>query len=142
MRSIKRLLAVMGTVVALMAFAPVASAGSHQEFHLDKTCAGDASEPLGFVCTIQHADFKWFPAGTKVHYTSQNAAGDVVQATIAIENGSTDGECVWSSPVNAVCTFSPGTGRLSQFHLVVDVTANADVSIWYWDGTYWFGGGS
>ena len=142
MRSIKRLLAVMGTVVALMAFAPVASAGSHQEFHLDKTCAGDASEPLGFVCTIQHADFKWFPAGTKVHYTSQNPAGDVVQATIAIENGSTDGECVWSSPVNAVCTFSPGTGRLSQFHLVVDVTANADVSIWYWDGTYWFGGGS
>ena len=142
MRSIKRLLAVMGTVVALMAFAPVASAGSHQDFHLDKTCAGDASEPLGFVCTIQHADFKWFPAGTKVHYTSQNAAGDVVQATIAIENGSTDGECVWSSRVNAVCTFSPGTGRLSQFHLVVDVTANADVSIWYWDGTYWFGGGS
>ena len=142
MRSIQRLLAVMGTVVALMAFAPVASAGSHQDFHLDKTCAGDASEPLGFVCTIQHADFKWFPAGTKVHYTSQNAAGDVVQATIAIDNGSTDGECVWGSPVNAVCTFSPGTGRLSQFHLVVDVTANADVSIWYWDGTYWFGGGS
>ena len=142
MRSIKRLLAVMGTVVALMAFAPVASAGSHQDFHLDKTCARDASEPLGFVCTIQHADFKWFPAGTKVQYTSQNAAGDVVQATIAIENGSTDGECVWSSPVNAVCTFSPGTGRLSQFHLVVDVTANADVSIWYWDGRYWFGGGS
>jgi hypothetical protein len=31
---------------------------------------------------------------------------------------------------------------LSQFHLVVDVTANADVSIWYWDGAYWFGGGS
>ena len=141
MHAIKRMLAVMGTIVALMALAPVASAGSHQDFHLDKTCAGDASEPLGFVCTIQHADFKWFPAGTKVHYTSQNAAGDVVQATIAIENGSTDGECVWSSPVNAVCTFSPGTGRLSQFHLVVDVTANADVSIWYWDGTYWFGGG-
>lgn len=128
--------------VALMALAPAASAGSKQDFHLDKTCGPDASEPLGFVCTIQHADFAWFPAGTKVHYTSQNAAGDVVQATIAIKNGSTDGECVWSSPVNAVCTFGPGSGRLSQFHLVVDVTANADVSIWYWDGTYWFGGGS
>ena len=139
MHAITRLLAVMGTIIALMALAPVASAGSHQDFHLDKTCAPDASEPLGFVCTIQHADFKWFPAGTKVHYTSQNAAGDVVQATIAIKNGSTDGVCVWSSPVNAVCTFSPGTGRLSQFHLVVDVTANADASIWYWDGTYWFG---
>jgi hypothetical protein len=139
MHSIKRLLAITGTIVALMALAPAASAGSHKEFHLDKTCGPDASEPLGFVCTIQSADFKWFPVGTKVHYTSQNAAGDVVQATIAIGNGSTDGQCVWSSPVNAVCTFGPGTGRLSQFNLVVDVTANADVSIWYWDGTYWFG---
>lgn len=140
MTSIKRLVAVIGTVVALMSFTPAASAGSHQAFHLDKTCGPDASEPLGFVCTIQHADFKWFPAGTKVHYTSANPAGDVVQATIAIGNGSTDGECVWSSPVNAVCTFGPGSGRLSQFHLVVDVTANAAVSIWYWDGAYWFGG--
>ena len=145
MNSIKRLLAVMGTIAVLMAVAPVASAGSHG-FHLDKTCGPDASEPLGFVCVIQHADFKWFPAGTKVHYTSANPAGDVVQATIEIKNGSTDGECVWSSPVNAVCTFGPGTGRLSQFHLVVDVTADADViedvSLWFWDGTYWFGGGS
>ena len=139
MYAFKRLLAVMGTIIALMAVAPAASAGSHQDFHLDKTCAPDASEPLGFVCTIQHADFKWFAAGTKVHYTSANAAGDVVQATIAIKNSSTNGECVWSSPVNAVCPFGPGTGRLSRFHLVVDVTANADVSIWYWDGTYWFG---
>ena len=98
-------------------------------------------DPFGFVCAIQHADFKWFPAGTKVHYTSQNAAGDVVQATITIKNGSTDGVCVWSSPVNAICTFSPRTGRLAEFNLVVAVTANADVSVWYWDGTYWFGGG-
>jgi hypothetical protein len=64
-----------------------------------------------------------------------------VQATITIKNGSTDGVCVWSSPVDAICSFSPGTGRLTEFHLVVVVTANADASIWYWDGTYWFGGG-
>jgi hypothetical protein len=141
MRSL-RLVITAAAIVALGVMVPSVSAASSRAFHLDKTCAPDASEPLGFVCTIQHADFKWFPAGTKVHYTSQNAAGDVVQATIAIKNGSTDGECVWSSPVNAVCTFGPGTGRLSQFHLVVDVTANADVSIWYWDGSYWLGGGS
>jgi hypothetical protein len=28
---------------------------------------------------------------------------------------------------------------LSEFHLRVVVTANADVSIWYWDGWYSFG---
>ena len=136
-----RLVAVICLATAALAVAPSVSAASPKAFHLDKTCAGDVSEPLGYVCTIQHSDFKWFPAGTKVHYTSQNQAGDVVQATITIKNGSTNGVCVWSSPVNAVCTFSPGTGRLTQFHLVVDVTANADVSIWYWDGTYRFGAG-
>ena len=140
MHAIKRLLAVMGTIVALMTLAPAASAGSQHDFHLNKTCGPDASEPLGFVCTIQHADFKWLPAGTKVHYTSANATFDVVQATISIKNGSTDGECVWSTPVNAVCTFEPGTGRLSQFHLEVVVNFDPDTSLWHWDGTYWFGG--
>jgi hypothetical protein len=141
MRSVRSLAGVAATVLALTVLVPSASAASPKAFHLDKTCAADSSEPLGYVCTIQHSDFKWFPAGTKVHYTSTNEAGDVVQATIRIKNGSTNGVCVWSSPVNAVCTFSPGTGRLTQFHLVVDVTANADQSIWFWDGTYWFGGG-
>jgi hypothetical protein len=107
---------------------------------LDKTCAPDASEPLGFVCTIQHSDFKWFPAGTKVHYTSANAAGDVAQATLTIKNGRTDGECVWSSPVTAVCTFSPGTGRLASFTSSWTSLRTPTCRIWYWDGTYWFGG--
>lgn len=127
-------------IAALTVLAPGALAGSHRGFHLDKTCAEDASEPLGYVCTVEHSDFKWIPAGTRIHYTSQNEAGDVVQATIPIANGSTDGACVWSGPATAVCTFSQGTGRLTQLHLVVDVTANADQSVWYWDGSYWFGG--
>jgi hypothetical protein len=137
MHSIKRSLAVMGTIVALMAFAPVASAGSHQGFHLDKTCADDMSEPLGYICTVEHSDFKWIPAGTDVRYLSQ--ADNVVQAGIEIRNGSTDGACTWSSDVDAICVFSAGTGRLTQFNLEVVVTANADQSVWYWDGTYWFG---
>lgn len=139
MLSIKRLLVVMGAIVALTVLAPVASAGTHKAFHLDKTCAEDVSEPLGYVCTVQHSDFKWIPPGTEVHYLSQNPAGDVVQATIPIKNGGTNGVCVWSSPVDAICTFSPGSGRLTEFHLVVVVTANADQSVWFWDGAYWFG---
>lgn len=137
MHSIKRSLAVMGTIVALMALAPVASAGSHRAFHLDKTCAEDLSEPLGYICTVQHSDFKWIPAGTDIRYLSQ--ADNVVQASIEIRNGSTDGACTWSSDVDAICVFSAGTGRLTQFNLEVVVTANADQSVWYWDGTYWFG---
>ena len=138
MHSIKRLLAVAATIVALTALAPVAAAASHHGFHLDKTCAEDLSEPLGYVCTVQHSDFRWMPAGTEVHYLSQ--VDNVVQARIEIRNGSTDGACTWSSDVDAVCVFSHGTGRLTQFHLDVVVTANTDQSVWFWDGTYWLGG--
>ena len=143
MRSLRRLVVVGATIMALALAVPSVSAGTQKAFHLDKTCTGDASEPLGYVCTIQHSDFKWFPPGTKVHYTSQNPAGDVVQATIRIKNGSTSGACVWSSAVNAVCTFNTGTGRLSEFRLQVVVTVvgdpNAADAVWHWDGWYSFG---
>jgi hypothetical protein len=136
MRSPLRLLAVTGAIVVLTTLAPGAAAGSQQAFHLDKTCS-PSSEPLGYVCTVQHSDFKWIPAGTDIHYLSQD--GNVVQAAIYIENGSTSGACTWSDDVNAICVFGAGTGRLTQFNLDVVVTTNADQSVWYWDGFYSFG---
>ena len=72
MHSIKRLLAVMAAIVALAVLAPVVSAGTHRDFHLDKTCAEDSSQPLGYICTVTHSDFKWIPAGTDVRYLSQS----------------------------------------------------------------------
>ena len=111
---------------------------SHDNFYLDKTCGPSSdpvADPLGYVCTIQHSSFRLFPPGTEVHYLSQT--GNVVKAMIKIRNGSTTGACVWSSDVDAICTFRNGTGRLAGFHLRVVVTANADQSVWYWDGSYW-----
>lgn len=137
MLSPKRTLAIAAALVALAALAPVASAGTEQAFHLDKTCAEDLSEPLGYICTVQHSDFKWIPAGTDIRYLSQD--GNVVQARIEIANGSTDGACTWSSDFDAVCVFDSGTGRLTEFNLEVVVSTNSDASIWYWDGTYTFG---
>jgi hypothetical protein len=141
MLSIKRLLTVIGVIVVLTVLAPVASAGSHKAFHLDKTCSEDLSEPLGYFCTVQHSDFKWIPAGTDIHYAAIPPLDPnlVVAATIEIRNGRATGVCVWSTPVNAICSFDSGTGRLTQFHLEVVVTASADQSVWYWDGIYWFG---
>lgn len=141
MRSVRRLLVVGATIAALTMLVPSVSAATPKSFHLDKLCGSDTSEPLGYVCIVQQSDFKWIPAGTKVHYLSQT--GNVVQAEITIKNGSTDGACVWSSDANAICTFSTGTGRLSAFHLEVVVTVTGDpaawTSMWHWDGTYWFG---
>jgi hypothetical protein len=141
MLSIRRLATVIGVIVALTAFAPVAAAGSHHGFHLDKTCSEDPSEPLGFFCTVQHSDFKWIPAGTDIRYAAIPPLDPalVQAATIEIQNGSTSGACVWSTAVDAICTFHGGMGRLTQFDLEVVVTASADQSVWYWDGTYWYG---
>jgi hypothetical protein len=112
---------------------------AHDNFYLDKTCgpsSDNVADPLGYVCTIAHSSFRWFPAGTEVHYLSQT--GNVVQARIEIPGGSTSGACAWSSAVDAVCTFKHGTGRLAHLRLQVVVTANADQSVWYWSGTYRF----
>jgi hypothetical protein len=135
--SVKRIVILIATAtIWLAALTPAAAARQHS-FHLNKTCAADASEPLGYICTVQQSDFKWIPPDTNVRYLSQ--AGNVVQARIEIRNGSTDGACTWSSDVDAICVFSGGTGRLTQFHLEVVVSANADQSLWYWDGAYSFG---
>ena len=143
MRSVRRLLVVAAAMLAFTLAVPSVSASTHKAFHLDKTCAGDASEPLGYVCTVQHSDFKWIPAGTKVHYTSQNAAGDVVQATIDQER-----QHEWclrlEQPRGRDLHLSPGSGRFAQFHLRVAVSVvgdpNAADAVWHWDGWYWFGG--
>lgn len=138
MRAIGRLLVVMNAVIAFGLLVPVGAAGSTHDFYLDKTCSEDASEPLGFFCTVWHSDFKWIPAGTDIHYAA-GPTDDAQVATIEIRNGSTSGLCVWSSAVDAICSFHEGTGRLTQFNLEVVVTANDDQSIWYWEGSYWFG---
>ena len=70
MHSIKRLLAVMGTIVALMALAPVASAGSPAPFLLTKTCVSD------FLCTVVSSTFDGFPAGTDIVYTVTGDGSD------------------------------------------------------------------
>ena len=109
---------------------------SRNNFYLDKTC-GPSPDPIGYQCTVNHASFRLFPAGTVVHYAA-TIDPSVVRATITIPHGRTSGLCVWSSAVNAVCTFRGGTGRLDDFRLRVVVTANADATVWYWNGSYHF----
>jgi hypothetical protein len=108
----------------------------HGNFYLDKTC-GPSADPIGYQCTVNHSSFWLFPAGTVVHYAA-TPDPSVVRAIITIPHGRTTGLCVWSSAVNAVCTFRHGSGRLDGFHLRVVVTANADASVWYWNGCYRF----
>ncbi len=105
---------------------------SRNNFYLDKTC-GASADPIGYQCTVKHSSFGLFPAGTEIHYAATSNSS-VVRAMITVAGGSTTGLCVWSTDVNAVCTFKDGTGGLDGLHLRAFVTANADASVWYWNG--------
>jgi hypothetical protein len=145
MRCIRRILLVAGVSLALSAFAPSVSASSSKPFHLDKTCAS------GILCTVVSSGFNAIPAGTDITYTYDDSDpwDGLAYPTIDVRNGSSTGVCDWfqpAGPVLAKCTFDGGSGRLSQFHLAVDVTVTGDpadpASIWHWDGAYSYGSGS
>jgi hypothetical protein len=127
---------VAAAVLTFSALAPSVSAGSHKAFHLEKTCASNV------LCTVTTDTFKPIPGGTDVTYVWDTARPWLAYPTIVVRNGSTTGVCDWDQPgptVLAKCTFGTGTGRLTQFHLAVDVSVDAD-AVWHWDGWYWFGG--
>jgi hypothetical protein len=132
-----RKLAVLATIVlALGVLAPTVSSASRTPFHLTKTCASVV------LCTVVSDSFKAIPAGTDVTYTWDAVSPWLAYPTIRVRNGSTTGVCDWNQPgpvVLAKCTFVTGTGRLTQFHLAVDVSVDAN-GVWYWDGWSWFGG--
>jgi hypothetical protein len=141
MRTVRALLVAGATIIALSVLAPSVSADSphHRTFHLDKTCESDV------LCTIVSSTFKPFRPGTDVTYVNSDPWNGLAYPTIKIRHGSTTGVCDWNQPpgpVLAKCTFSKGTGRLTGFHLKVDVTVTGDpslpTSVWHWDGTYWF----
>src|ERR1700694_2753646 len=136
MRSVRSLVVTVVTAVLMLSvLASSASASSHKPFHLKKTC-------LGAVCTVVSSSLKTIPAGTNIYYV--DGPPGIAYPTIVIRNGSTTGVCDFNQPLGAVvggkCTVGTGTGRLTQFHLAVNVTFDG-TTYWFWDGTYWFGKG-
>ena len=131
---VRRLLALAGIVALLATLAPAVSASSAKAFHLEKTCVSN------ILCTVQADTFGAIPAGTDVNYTIDATRPWLAYPTIVVRNGSTTGVCDWNQPGPDVLAIGSGTGRLTQFHLVVDVSVDAD-NLWHWDGVYWFGPG-
>lgn len=137
MRSVRSLaVVVVTTVLMLSVLASSASAASQKPFHLKKTCVSNV------LCTVVSSSFTAIPGGTDITYVI--GSGGLAYPSIVTRNGSTTGVCNWNQPLGPVlakCTFGTGTGRLTQFHLAVDVTFDG-TTYWFWDGTYWMGGGN
>lgn len=141
MHSARRLLAVVGTIVALAAVIPSASAGTTlQPLHITKECSHFNGQ-TGSYCTITGSDVDAIPVGTKVFYlgpviSDPNFLSSKVVARAGHGNRA-HGYCsAIYSPYHGVCTFWKGTGTLSGFHASIDVTL--DAGVFHWDGTYLF----
>jgi hypothetical protein len=140
MRSIRSLIVVAATLLAVSGCSASVAADAPKPFHLDKTCAAG-------VCTIVSSDLAAIPPGTLIKYTViGDGSTQQKNATFTTKDGSASGFCDFNhdgKPLAAQCTFLSGTGALTGFHLVADVTLTGDKSspdaVWHWNGTYWFG---
>lgn len=135
MRSVRSLFLTGIAIVALAIVAPAAAASTAKPFHVTKDCAN-------FICVITSSTYKGIPADSVINYV-RNPDGTLT-ATITGAHGTATGRCnlsnIFTGSGPGSCVFSSGTGSLTQFHLDVDVTTTNFVT-WYWDGTYWMGGG-
>jgi hypothetical protein len=146
MLSIKRLLAVVGTIVAFTVLVPTVSASSPLgEVHLTKTCPTWTGE-VGATCTVQTASGP-IPVGTVATYYGPLFSPALSSAVIlTLPNGDTaTGHCalVWRPELSGndgfgTCTFVSGTGSLAGFHAHLTITDHPDTLVTNWDGTYFF----
>ena len=133
-----RLIAAATMLVSLgLLVTPTVSASSPlRAFHLAKTCDG-----LG-TCTVFSSTAAPLPAGTTESYLGPQFGDPVLSSRVLItssfgDGGTAVGHCAW--PLRAAtgtCTFAGGTGSLAGFHANLTVSANADFSVFYWDGNY------
>ena len=100
MRSVRSLI-LIGTIVALAALAPVASASIAKPFHVVKVCAN-------LSCVITSSSYKRIPAGTVINYTV-NTDGSLT-SVITVAHGTATGRCVLA-PIFGNPS-SPGSLRL------------------------------
>ena len=135
MRSVRSVL-VLGAIVAFAAVAPAAAASSGSWLSVSKTC-----DNLG-TCTVVASNAAALPVGTTETYLGPEYGDPVLSSRVVINStyaggGTATGVCSWPlRSATGICTFAQGTGSLAGFHARVTVSANADFSLFYWDGTY------
>ncbi|HEY7667221.1 MAG TPA: hypothetical protein VIE12_03755 [Actinomycetota bacterium] len=142
MSTARKLLAVAGTIAAIAAAIPTASAGTTlQPLHITKECSEFTGDTPSF-CTITGSDLAAIPVGTKVMYRGPVLTDpNFMSSRVVLRAGHGNrafGYCqTIADPYHGTCTFWRGTGTLDGFHASVDVTyvSGADFD---WDGAYVF----
>jgi hypothetical protein len=144
MRPLRRLVVVGATIALLAVLVPSVSAASPRsgDLHVTKECSQYAGAAGGF-CTITSSNLPAIKVGTKVIYLTA-LVWPVLDTDIVLDTPDQGNNMAFGhvhldlQTALGLVTFSGGTGRFSGFTASVVVTANADRSVWYWEGTYSF----
>jgi hypothetical protein len=147
MRSVRRLLVVAGTIVALTAvgLVPSVSAASPRsgDLHVTKECSAYFGA-AGQFCTITTSNLKAIEPGSRVIYL-QALVWPVLDSDVVLDPPGPGNNMAFGhvhldlvTQVGLV-TFWGGTGKFTGFHGSVVVTPDSNIPFgWYWDGTYRF----
>lgn len=144
MRSARSLAVLAGALLASAVFAISASASSSPHpFHLTKDCSTFTGVAPTY-CTVAASNVDairvrpkiWYkgPVLNNAYFLSSNILIDTWHGNTAT------GYCNFDAQEsNGICTFWKGTGTLTGFHAVAQVTIDSK-GLWHLDGTYYFPG--
>ncbi len=144
MRSARRILVFAIAITALMASAiSVSASSSPHALHMTKDCSANTGIAPTY-CTVKASSLKAIPPRAKVWYLGPVLTDAYfLSSNIKIDawHGNTaTGYCqVDARESTGICTFWKGTGTLTGFHAVLQVSID-DKGLWHWDGTYYFPG--
>jgi hypothetical protein len=142
MRPARTTVLVLGAILAFVIRAGAVSATSTpHEAHLTKDCSTyDGQIPS--LCTISASDLPQIAVGTKVWYLGPVLTNSYFlssNVSLEAESGSkSTGYCIFEAKESVgLCTFWAGTGSLSGFTGVFNVTIDTQ-GLWHLDGIYYF----
>lgn len=152
MHPVRTLFLVACTILAFAVSAPLVSAQSSSPaaeapnaLHLTKDCSTFSGQP-GSSCTITSSNLEAIPVGgLQIYYGPQLANPMFMSSSVVLDagDGNTEfGYCMVdmhdpNGAPHGMCTYWAGTGSLTGFNAVVNVTVD-DAGAWHLDGTYLF----
>jgi hypothetical protein len=149
MRSLRRLLVVGATIVALTAGLTVsvpsvlASSTTHT-LTIVKNCSGTMTGKVGEYCTVTSSNVPAIPKGTRVVYYGPVISSSVFLSSKVIIRASPSNTATGYCMVDlhtgvGMCTFWKGTGTLAGFHAVIHGSSESPTA-YHWDGFYYRSG--
>lgn len=139
-----RLLAI-GVLAVTVSAGSVSATSTPRELHIVKDCSTNTGIPPAY-CTVAVSNLKVFAVRAKVWYLGPVLSDAYfLSSNIKIDawHGNTaTGYCqVDAKTSTGLCTFWKGTGKLTGFRAVLQVSIDSK-GLWHWDGTYYFVGQS